>query len=137
MPTLFVMMKVHGTRELALALDARDICCDKTFAVVAGRDCPQCGQNGRRWVAAKRIAAVVVIERMRGDAVNEGRAEYVERLAVAEDQCRPRCRGLAQGTRYDCSGVLLCARERDTDSIENPLLRHFDGCARQRIVSHV
>src|SRR5262249_9764508 len=87
-------------------------------------------------VTAERIAAVVEIEGMGGDAIDQRGVEHVEALAPAEDQRRAFCRGLAQRTRDDRGRLLARARERHPDGVENALLRRRDSVARQRFERH-
>src|SRR5262245_16384779 len=88
-------------------------------------------------MAAERVAAIVEIERVRGRAVDERGRERVDALTAAKDQGRALPRGPAQGARDDRGRVLLGARERDPDRIEDAFLGGHDRLARQRLERHL
>ena len=88
-------------------------------------------------MAAERVAAIVEIERMGRDAVDQRRAEHVETLAAAENQCRAGGCGLAQGTPHDRRGLLPRAGQGDADGVKNAVFRHRNGFARKRFEGHV
>src|SRR6266446_3885972 len=88
-------------------------------------------------MAPERIAAVVEVERMRGDAIDQGGAERIEMPTVAEDQRRPRRSRVAQSPRDDGRRLLLRARQGDADRVEHGKLCRLDRLARKLLESQL
>ncbi len=71
MPALLIMMEVDRARELAFGLDAGRIGGDEGLAGYARGERPQRRQDRRRRMTAKRVAAIVEVERVRRRTIDQ------------------------------------------------------------------
>ena len=136
-PAFVVVMEIHRACETGFALDAGGVSSQERLSGVAGADRPQGRQDRRRRMAADRIVAIVEIERMRRDAVDERGAEHIEMFAAPEDQRRPGRGGLAQRARHHRRRIVVHARQGDADGVEDGVFRHRDRFGRKRLECHL
>ena len=133
-PALLVMMEVDAARDARLGLPARDIGGDERPPVHRARlrQSEQRRQDRRRWVSAKRVAAIVEIQRMRRGAVDQRRIQRCHALVGAEHQTRAVRRGHA---RDDPRARFARAGQRAADRVEDRDARPMHRILRQRVVA--
>ena len=87
-PALFVVMKVHAAAEARFHFEACHVGCEHIATARAAffSKGEQCGKDGRRWMAAEIVRAIVVIEDVGRNAVDERSVQYACSLVKPPDQ---------------------------------------------------
>ena len=133
MPAGAVVPRRHRARDPAHDLDAehegrQDIAAARPSSL---GDREQSRQERRRDVAGQRQHGVVVVERVGGGAVPEGRRDRGCRAIRSED--RRRTLGLGHGLAEEASHRLVDAAHRHAPPVEHGETAHLDGRLRQRL----
>ncbi len=154
MPALVIVMRMDDAAEPALRLEPDDIRVDQCPA----RDIEQLAESDddrhdrNRRMPSHRLRHVVVVDRMRGGAVQQCRIEHANPAAVSEDQRGARGIAIDQRRAKDGDRRLGGAGERDADRVGDGEHRHPDprlgrsldpdrgqaGCERrcERLIAH-
>ena len=134
MPALHVVVEMHGERDLGLDLEPCHVCREKIAAAGARFVCEreEGGEDRHRGMPAKRVVAVVEIERMRRRAVDERGVKGADTPLHAEQRGAAGC-GRAERLQRKARGRLAAAGERHAEVVENADLCPMH-CLRRQLV---
>jgi hypothetical protein len=137
MPALVVVVKMHATRDAAFGLEADNIGQCKVASCAADllAERQHRRDHGHRRMAAQRPGYIVVIQRVRGHAIDQSGVKRTGAPVGREDQTRAGGRCDARHVHQDAWAVLHHAGERDADRVDERGAGPFKCCERQILVA--